>query len=68
MTTTEEIVVSGEDFIERRIFVHPRPFDLTRVEQRSYSRGYNRGWLGGFLLGVIVVGFAGVFVWVAVQW
>ena len=67
MTTTEEIVVSGEDFIERRIFIHPRPLDLANVERRSYDRGYNRGWLGGFLLGLVVVGFAAICVWLAVQ-
>jgi hypothetical protein len=51
MTTTEEIIVSGQDFIERRIFVCPEQEDIANMRERAYGSGYKRGWLRGFLVG-----------------
>ena len=67
MTTTEEIIVPGEDFIERGIFICPQQGDMDILEHRAYGRGYNRGWLRGFLMGVAVIGVVAFCVWLAVQ-
>jgi hypothetical protein len=40
MTTTEEIVVCGEDFIERRIFVCPGDEDIGNMQKLAYGSGY----------------------------
>jgi hypothetical protein len=63
MTTTEEIIVSGEDFIERRIFICPQPWEMGNLQRRAYGRG----WLRGFLMGVVVIGLAALCVLLAVQ-
>jgi hypothetical protein len=65
MTTTEEIIVSGADFIERRIFICPG--DVGNLQHRAYGRGYNRGWLHGFLMGAAIIGVSAFCVWLAVQ-
>jgi hypothetical protein len=67
MTTTEEIVVSGEDFIERRIFISPEPGEIDNLRQRAYARGYSRGQFLGFLMGVAVVGVAVFCFWLVVR-
>lgn len=67
MTTTDEIAVSGEDFIERRIFVFPQQEDIARLRALSFRSGYRLGWWRGFLIGVVVV-FAAIFcVWLAIR-
>jgi hypothetical protein len=68
MTTTEEIVVSGDDFIERRIFVSPEPADIENLQQAAYRRGYSGGWARGFAFGLCVVAFAALLIWCATQW
>jgi hypothetical protein len=68
MTSTEEIVVSGEDFIERRIFVYPEPGEMNNLRQRAYARGYSRGRLLGFLMGTAVIGVAVFCFWLAVRY
>jgi hypothetical protein len=71
MTTTEEIVVSGEDFIERRIYVSPEPRELeeeiVRSQRTAFQHGYSRGWRRGFFAGFCVLAaIALLFCW-AVQ-
>jgi hypothetical protein len=63
MTTDEEILVSGEDFIERRIFIYPQQGDMVELEHRAYARGYDRGWLNGFSIGAALLVFAAFCVW-----
>ena len=67
MTTTEEIIVSGQDFIERRIFVCPEQEDIANMQKRAYGSGYKLGMLRGFLLGVIGVAVAAFCVWLAMS-
>ena len=67
MTTTEEIVVSGEDFIERRIFVYPQQADMANLQRFTYSHGYNRGWTCGFFIGLGVFALAILCIWGLVQ-
>jgi len=66
--TTEEIVVSGENFIERRIFVQPEQTDLDYLQQFAYQYGYKRGWTTGFLIAFALFSAFAVCVWLAVQW
>jgi hypothetical protein len=68
MTTTEEIVVSGEDFIERRIFVSPEQVDIENLRQAAFRRGYSGGWVRGFVFGLCVLGLAVLLIWCASQW
>lgn len=68
MTSTEEIIVSGEGFIERRIFICPEPGEMNSLRQRAYSRGYSRGRLLGFLMGAAVIGVAVFCFWLAVRY
>ncbi|MGH9679415.1 MAG: hypothetical protein ACRD4Y_05660 [Candidatus Acidiferrales bacterium] len=65
MTSTEEIIVSGENFIERRIFLIPDQMEIEKVRDYAYNQGYKRGCLHGFLTGSAVIGAAGLFVWLA---
>jgi hypothetical protein len=65
--TTDEIVVSGEDFIERRIFVFPEQEDIASLRALSFRSGYRRGWWRGFLIGVVVVFAAAFCVWLAIR-
>jgi hypothetical protein len=55
VTMTDEIVVSGQDFIERRIFVFPEQEDIANLQALSYRSGYRLGWWRGFMIGVVVV-------------
>lgn len=69
MTTTEEIVVCGENFIERRIYVSPDPVDFEKqfesCRQSAFHYGYNRGWLHGFALAFCIVsGIVLVSLWI----
>ena len=68
MTSTEEIVVSGADFIERRIFICPEPGEMNNLRQRAYNRGYSKGQLIGFLIGAALVGVAAFCFWLAVPY
>jgi hypothetical protein len=64
MTTTEEIIVSGENFIERRIIQFPQQVDIADMRARSYDRGYICGWVHGLLIGLII-GVAVACTWLA---
>ena len=66
MTTTEEIVVSGKNFIERRIFVCPRPRDLEDLKDQAYACGYNYGWGSGLLAGLGLCA-AALFIWLVLH-
>ena len=63
MTTTEEITVSGEDFIERRIFIYPQQVDMERLRQRAYTHGYKCGMFNGLSLGVVLLVLVALCVW-----
>lgn len=67
MTTTEEIIVSGEDFIERRIVLCPEQSDIAAMRQRAYGGGYKRGWLQGFVIGAVAIGAALLCIWLVLQ-
>ncbi len=67
MTTTEEIVVSGENFIERRILLSPEQADIENLRQAAFRRGYHAGWVRGFVFGLCVLGFAVLLIWCASQ-
>jgi hypothetical protein len=68
MTTTEEIVVSGKNFIERRIFVLPEQEEMGDVQRLAYSNGHRRGWICGFLTGLGLCGAAVLCIWLALRW
>ena len=68
MTTTEEIVVSGRNFIERRIFVYPQRGEIEDLQHRAYMRGYNCGWGRGFLVGLGLFGATALCMWLALRW
>jgi len=68
MTTTEEIVVSGDGFIERRIVVSPEPVDTENLRQKAYRRGYNGGWMHGFVFGLCVLGLLLLLICCASHW
>ena len=65
MTTTEEIIVSGENFIERRIMQFPQQVDIEDLQARAYGRGYKRGWVCGFLMGLAIIGVVAACIWLA---
>jgi hypothetical protein len=67
MTTTEEIIVSGENFIERRIIQFPQQVDIEDLQARAYVRGYKRGRMLGLLMGFAIIGVAGVCIWLALS-
>lgn len=67
MTTAEEIIVSGENFIERRIMQFPQQVDIEDLQARAYGRGYKRGWMLGFLMGLTIIGLAVVCIWLALS-
>jgi hypothetical protein len=60
MSAVEEVVVTGEDFIERRIFVYPEQTDLGKLQQRAYMNGYKRGWGYGLTFGLAFFGLAAI--------
>jgi hypothetical protein len=63
MTTTEEIIVSGENFIERRIMQFPQQVDIEDLKASAYRRGYKRGWVRGLLTGLAIIGVAAACIW-----
>ncbi len=63
MTTTEEIIVSGEGFIERRIVLFPEQEDLANIRMEARKRGYKSGWINGFLMGAAFAGLAVFCIW-----
>lgn len=63
MITTEEIIVSGEGFIERRIFVSPERGDLENLQQAAFHRAYSSGWTHGFFFGLCILGLAVLLIW-----
>jgi hypothetical protein len=67
MTTTEEIIVSGENFIERRIILYPGDDDIENLKSHAYGRGYHCGWVRGFLMGMAVIGVVVLCLWLAVH-
>jgi hypothetical protein len=60
MTATEEIMVTGEDFIERRILVYPEQTDLGKLQERAYMYGYKRGWVYGLTFGLAFFAVAAI--------
>ena len=64
---TDEIVVSGRDFIERRIFVFPEQEDIANLRALSFRSGYRLGWWRGFLIGVAVVCAVIFGVWLVIR-
>jgi hypothetical protein len=66
MTATEEIIVSGENFIERRIILCPGQDDIQNLQGLAYNRGYKRGWTRGLVTGLTIVGFALICIWLTV--
>jgi hypothetical protein len=67
MTTTEDIIVSGEDFIERRIVLIPEQTEIDDLQASGYKRGFKCGWRRGLLMGLMVMGVAVVCVWLALS-
>lgn len=65
MTTTEEIIVSGEGFIERRIMLLPENAEIADLEERAYNRGYKSGFIRGLVMGAAVIVVAVVCIWLA---
>jgi tetrahydromethanopterin S-methyltransferase subunit G len=63
MTETEEVVVLGEDFIERRIFVCPQQAELDYLQRRAYRFGYNRGCTYGLIFGLVLFGTGAILTW-----
>jgi hypothetical protein len=63
MTTTEEIIVSGEDFIERRIVLFPEQEDLASIRLAASKRAYKSGWINGFVLGAAFAGLVVFCIW-----
>jgi hypothetical protein len=67
MTTTEEIIVSGKNFIERRIMQFPQQLDIEELQARAYGRGYKRGLMIGLLMGLAIIGVAALCTWLALR-
>jgi len=67
MTTTEDIVVSGENFIERRIFLVPEQMEIEDLRATAYGQGYKSGWMRGFLMGLAAIGVAALCIWLALN-
>jgi hypothetical protein len=63
MTSTEEIVVSGESFIERRIFLYPELVDIDKLQHQAYRHGYTRGRVCGFVFGLAFFGVGAMLIW-----
>ena len=67
MTPTEEIIVSGENFIERRIILLPQQLDIRDLKTRTYASGYQSGWIRGLLMGFAIFGAGEVCIWLALM-
>jgi hypothetical protein len=68
MNATEEIIVSGDNFIERRIILLPQQDDIEGLQMRAYRGGYKRGWTNGLLAGIIVMGVTALCIWIGIRW
>lgn len=66
MATTEEIIVTGEDFIERRIFLIPEQYDIDKMKAQAYGRGYKCGLKCGLLMGSAIIIAAALCIWLAI--
>ena len=67
MATCEEIVVAGEDFIERRIILFPEQGDIDELKADAYGQGYKRGWVCGLLMGSAIIAVAALCTWIAMR-
>lgn len=67
MTTAEEIIVSGDNFIERRIIQFPQQVDIAHLQASAYAQGYKCGWVHGFFLGLVIIGAAALCTWLALS-
>jgi hypothetical protein len=65
MTTTEEIIVSGKNFIERRIIQFPQRVDIEKLQACAFVRGYKRGWMSGMFAGMVIIGIVAACIWLA---
>lgn len=65
MNACEEIIISGETFIERRIILFPEQVDIDGLQARAFGRGYKYGWTCGLTMGLAIVGLAGLCAWLA---
>lgn len=65
MATAEEIIVTGKDYIERRIFLTPEQDDIDKMKAQAYGRGYRRGWVCGLLMGSATIVVAMLCIWLA---
>lgn len=63
MNATEEIIISGENFIERRIILFPQQGDIEDLQARAFGRGYKCGWTRGLVMGLAIVGVAALCIW-----
>ncbi len=66
MIASEEIIISGENFIERRIILFPQQEDIEDLRTRAYSRGYTCGWTRGLIMGLAIFGVAALCIWLTV--
>ena len=66
MNATQEMVVSGENLIERRIILFPQQEEIEDLQTRAFSQGYKRGWTRGLLMGLAIVGVAALCILFAV--
>lgn len=67
MNATEEIIISGENFIERRIILFPQQADINDLQARAFGRGYKHGWARGLVMGLAIVVVAVLCIWLAVS-
>lgn len=65
MTTTEEIIVSGDDYIERRILLLPEQEEIDDLQERAYGQGYKSGWVRGLVVGLGILFLAVTCIWLA---
>jgi ABC-type amino acid transport system permease subunit len=68
VTTTEKIIVSGDNFIERQITICLQQDDIRHMQVSAYGRGYKHGWMIGFLVALAVVSVSTFCIWLAVQY
>jgi hypothetical protein len=66
MNATEEIIISGENFIERRIILFPEQVDIDDLQARAFGRGYTCGWERGLAMGLAIVIVAALCIWLAI--
>jgi hypothetical protein len=66
MNASEEIIISGGNFIERRIILFPEQVDTEDLQARGFGRGYEYGWARGLAKGLAIVGVVALCIWLAV--